>query len=115
MKTNTSSFSEITNDMHISGAHSIKYGAIRGSGSFIDLDKFTDSDLNFFISVKVINQSITIKDALVFQCLPTVNLETFRSVFGDYFISGFLEGGELNAVVSIKVLNKDKLTTIKTE
>ncbi|PON21569.1 hypothetical protein TGAM01_v209600 [Trichoderma gamsii] len=95
----------------------IKYGAIGGSGkgSFVDLDKFKESDLNIFISVKVINQSINIKDALVFQGLSSVNAETFRSVFGDCFISGFLEGGEFNALVSLKVLNKDKRATVKAE
>lgn len=53
--------SEITDDMNISGSLSIKYGAIGGSGkgSFVDSDKFKESDLNFFISVKVINQRST--------------------------------------------------------
>ncbi|KAL7815141.1 hypothetical protein V8C26DRAFT_402544 [Trichoderma gracile] len=106
--------SEITDDMNISGSLSIKYGAIGGSGkgSFIDSDKFKESDLNFFISVKVVNQSINIKDALVFQGLPSVNETNFRSVFGDCFISGFLEGGEFNALVSMKVVNKDKRTAV---
>lgn len=109
--------SEITDDMNISGSLSIKYGSIGGSGkgSFIDTDKFKESDLNFFISVKVINQSINIKDALVFQGLPSVNKDNFRSVFGDCFISGFLEGGEFNALVSMKVLNKDKRTAVKAQ
>ncbi|KAL7959081.1 hypothetical protein V8C34DRAFT_323341 [Trichoderma compactum] len=93
------------------------YGAIGGSGkgSCVDSDKFKESDLNFFISVKVINQSINIKDALAFQGLPSVNENNFCSVFGDYFISGFLEGGEFNALVSMKVVNKDKLTAVKAQ
>ncbi|KAM0511996.1 hypothetical protein ACHAPE_009352 [Trichoderma viride] len=109
--------SEITDDMNISGSLPIKYGAISGSGkgSFIDLDKFKESDLNIFISVKVINHSISDKDAFVFQGLPSVNAKKFRSVFGDCFISGFLEGGEFNALVSMKVLSKDKLITVKAE
>ncbi|PTB62067.1 hypothetical protein BBK36DRAFT_1163396 [Trichoderma citrinoviride] len=109
--------SEITDDMNISGSLSIKYGAIGGSGkgSFVDSDKFKESDLNFFISVKVVNQSINIKDALVFQGLPSVNETNFRSVFGDCFISGFLEGGEFNALVSMKVVNKDKRMAVKAE
>ncbi|OAA32843.1 hypothetical protein AAL_00308 [Moelleriella libera RCEF 2490] len=46
--------------MKISGSLSFKYGAIGGSkkGFFIDSDKFKESDLNFFVTVKVINQSI---------------------------------------------------------
>lgn len=103
--------------MNISGSLSIKYRAIGGSGkgSFVDSDKFKESDLNFFISVKVTNQSINIKDALVFQGLPSVTEANFRDVFGDCYISGFLEGGEFNAIVSMKVINKAKLTSIKAE
>ncbi|KAF5670062.1 hypothetical protein FHETE_4745 [Fusarium heterosporum] len=109
--------SEITEDMNISGSLSIKYGAIGGAGkgSFVDSDKFKESDLNFFISVKVINQSINIKDALVFQGLPSVDQSNFRSVFGDCYIAGFLEGGEFNALVSMKVINKAKAMSIKAE
>ncbi|KAF7551363.1 hypothetical protein G7Z17_g5057 [Cylindrodendrum hubeiense] len=109
--------SEITEDMNISGSLSIKYGAIGGSGkgSFVDSDKFKESDLNFFISVKVVNQSINIKDALVFQGLPSVDGSNFLPVFGNCFISGFLEGGEFNALVSMKVINKEKLMAIKAE
>ncbi|KAJ4024669.1 hypothetical protein NW766_000909 [Fusarium irregulare] len=109
--------SEITEDMNISGSLSIKYGSIggKGKGSFVDSDKFKESDLNFFISVKVINQSINIKDALVFQGLPSVDDTNFRSVFGDCYIAGFLEGGEFNALVSMKVVNKAKSMSIKAE
>ncbi|RGP58775.1 hypothetical protein FSPOR_11795 [Fusarium sporotrichioides] len=112
-----SKLSEVTDEMNISGSLSIKYGAIGGSGkgSFIDSDKFKESDLNFFISVKVINQSINIKDALIYQALPSVDEKNFVDVFGDCFISGFLEGGEFNALVSMKVLNKDKKTEIEAQ
>ncbi|KAM0198481.1 hypothetical protein ACHAPI_004005 [Fusarium lateritium] len=112
-----SKLSEVTDEMNISGSLSIKYGAIGGSGkgSFIDSDKFKESDLNFFISVKVINQSINIKDALIYQALPSVDEKNFVEIFGDCFISGFLEGGEFNALVSMKVLNKDKKTEIEAE
>ncbi|KAJ4006386.1 hypothetical protein NW766_010472 [Fusarium irregulare] len=112
-----SQVTEVTDEMNISGSLSIKYGTIGGSGkgSFVDSDKFKESDLNFFISVKVINQSINIKDALVYQALPSVNEKNFVEVFGDCFISGFLEGGEFNALVSMKVLNKDKKTEIVAE
>ncbi|GME51320.1 Phenylacetyl-ligase [Neofusicoccum parvum] len=107
--------SEITDDMNISGSLSIKYGAIGGSGrgSFINSDKFKESDLNFYISVKVINQTINIKDALKYQKLPSVNENNFTDIYGDSFLSGFLEGGEFNALVSMKVLNKERKTDIK--
>lgn len=76
--------------MNISGSLSIKYGAIGGSGrgSFINSDKFKESDLNFYISVKVINQTINIKDALKYQKLPSVNENNFTDIYGDSFLSG---------------------------
>jgi hypothetical protein len=109
--------SEITEDMGISASMSVKFGTIAGSarGSFIDTDKFKESDLNFYISVKVVNQSINFRDALEFNRLDNIAEDDFNKTFGDCFISGFQEGGEFNALVSMKVLNKDKLMDIKAE
>ena len=109
--------SDVTDDMSISGSLSIKASKIGGSGrgSFVDSDKFKQSDLNFYISVKVINQTQNFKDALVFNPLRSVNPDTFKDVYGDTFISGFLEGGEFNAIVSMKIMNKAKMTDIKAE
>ena len=78
--------------MNISGALSIKYGAIGGSGrgAFVNSDKFHESDLNFYISVKVTNQTTNLKDALVYQPLHSVDAANFREVYGDCFISGKL-------------------------
>ena len=39
----------------------------------------------------------------------------FHEVFGDGFVSGFQEGGEFNALVSMKILIKAKKTDIKIE
>lgn len=109
--------SDVMDDMSVSGSLSIKAGKVGGSGkgSFVDSDKFKESDLNFYISVKVVNQTINFKDALVFNPLRSVGKENFREVYGDSFISGFVEGGEFNALVSMKILNKAKLTDIKAE
>lgn len=121
--THTSKFvnklSEITDDMNISGSLAIKYNAIGGSGkgSFLDAEKFYDSDLNYYISVKVINQTLNYKDPLTFNPLRSCMTDKtrFDQTFGDTFISGFLEGGELNAVVSIKIHNKSKRREIEAE
>ncbi|KAK0524345.1 hypothetical protein OC834_005576 [Tilletia horrida] len=109
--------SEITTDMGVSAGLSIKKGAVGGGGraSFIDSDRFSSSDLNYYISVKVINMSIAYKDALEFNNLENVSAADFRKVFGDCFISGFVEGGELNALISMQILNKVKSTDIKAE
>lgn len=82
--------SEITDDMNISGALSIKYGAIGGSGrgAFVNTDKFYESDLNFYISVKVINQTVNMKDNPIYQPIRSVDSSNFHEVFGDCFISG---------------------------
>ncbi|CAI6340662.1 unnamed protein product [Periconia digitata] len=109
--------SDVTDDMCVSGALSIKAGKIGGSGkgSFVDSDKFKESDLNFFISVKVVNQTINFKDALVYNPIRGISGDEFRPVFGDSFIAGFVEGGEFNALVSMKILNKAKKTDIEAE
>ncbi|KAI1109969.1 hypothetical protein F5Y14DRAFT_444299 [Nemania sp. NC0429] len=109
--------SDVMDDMCVSGSLSIKAGKVGGSGkgSFVDSDKFKESDLNFYISVKVVNQTINFKDALVFNPLRSVDQNNFREVYGDSFISGFIEGGEFNAIVSMKILNKAKKTDIQAE
>ncbi|KAE8267394.1 hypothetical protein A4X09_0g4946 [Tilletia walkeri] len=104
--------SEITDEMSISGSLSIKYNAIggSGSGSFFDAEKFYDSDLKYFVSVKVVNQTINYKDPLAFVPLRSVmkDQEKFNNTFGDSFISGFLEGGEFTALVLVNIHNKNK-------
>jgi hypothetical protein len=109
--------SDVTEDLCVSGSLSIKAGKIGGSGkgSFVDSDKFKQSDLNFFISVKVVNQTINFKDALVYNPVRSVTTENFKKIFGDSFIAGFVEGGEFNALVSMKILNKAKKTDIQAE
>ncbi|CAD6891723.1 unnamed protein product [Tilletia caries] len=109
--------SEITSDMGVSASLSIKSGSCGGSvrASFIDTDKFASSDLNYYISVKVINQSINFRDALEFNPLDNIGASEFNQTFGDAFVSGFLEGGELNALVSMKILNKAESKDIKAE
>lgn len=111
--------SDVTDDMAISGALSVKMAKIGGSGrgSFVDSDKFKESDLNFYISVKVVNQTVNFKDALVYNPMRSIAIgsEDFNKVYGDSFISGFQEGGEFNAIISMKVHNKAKLLDIQAE
>lgn len=78
--------------MRISGAFSVKYGTIGGSarGSFIDVRKFRESDLNFYISVKVANQSVNLRDALQLNEVIDLPQQDFAKHFGDSFISGKL-------------------------
>ncbi|KAI5856606.1 hypothetical protein BZA05DRAFT_204837 [Tricharina praecox] len=107
--------SDVSDSMNISGSLAIKYGTIQGSGSgaFVDTNKFRESDMNFLLQVKVINQTQILEESYEYQKLANVSKEKFTEVFGDCFISGFLEGGEFNALISIKVLDKSKLRDIK--
>ncbi|KAK6503472.1 hypothetical protein TWF481_008489 [Arthrobotrys musiformis] len=107
--------SDITEDMNISAARTIKRGRIDGLGgdSFIDVEKFKQADLNFYIRVRVTNQKIDVRDALQFSPDWIIVDKEFTECFGDTFISGFVDGGEFNALLSIRVLNRAKVKDIE--
>jgi hypothetical protein len=99
--------SEVTSAMGISGPMSIKAGVVGGStnGSYIDSDKFRHADINYFVQVKVTNQIQGPPDSLVFNPLlhyDSYTSQSFTDIYGDSFISGFVEGGEFDAIISIK-------------
>ncbi|KIP02241.1 hypothetical protein PHLGIDRAFT_79414 [Phlebiopsis gigantea 11061_1 CR5-6] len=104
--------SEVTDSMNISGSLQIKCDAIGGGGgasaSFMDSNKFKESDINYFIQVKVTNQQLVAPNLSEFCSIDGVRPVDFTRVYGDSFISGFIEGGEFNALVSIKL--KDRST-----
>ena len=105
--------------MNVSAAASIKTPTAGGSlaGSFVDSSKFKESTINFFCQVKVVNQVIMEQDVLKFNDIPKVttsaNAGAFTKIYGDTFISGFLEGGELNAIISIKSSDTSAIRQIK--
>ncbi|KAF4997214.1 hypothetical protein FDECE_12146, partial [Fusarium decemcellulare] len=93
--------SDITDDMNISGALSIKYGTIGGSGrgAFINTEKFQESDLNFYISVKVMDQTSNLKDALIYQPLRSM--------------SGSNSAKSTANLLSLKNINNNTETTVQ--
>ncbi|VUC37255.1 unnamed protein product [Clonostachys rosea] len=107
--------SDVTDAMNISGSLSIKTSTIGGkaSGSYVDSDKFKSSDINFHLQVRVTNQIHDAKNYNVFNKIEGLDGSRFSEVYGDSFISGWEEGGELNAIVSIKVLDKSKIFQVK--
>ncbi|KAF5847648.1 hypothetical protein GGP41_000327 [Bipolaris sorokiniana] len=107
--------SDVTDVMNVSASLSIKIGTIGGavSGTYIDSDKFKSSDLNFFIQVKVTNQTHMARDYTQFQKLKNFPTTRFNEIYGNSFISGWEDGGELNALISVKVNDKSKISTIK--
>ncbi|KAI6780910.1 uncharacterized protein J7T54_007390 [Emericellopsis cladophorae] len=107
--------SDITGKLN-SEPSALRSGELTDGGSFIDSDKFKESDMNFFVQVKVVNQVVSAEDYTEFQDILTASAGgRFNDVYGDTFISGFEEGGELNALISVKVSDKSKTFAIKAE
>ncbi|KAG9495540.1 hypothetical protein J7337_013789 [Fusarium musae] len=88
--------SEVAKSMNVSAGSSIKNGALIGSGSSITLDeaKFTESDLNAVVSVKVINQTTELLSDASFldPGIPYSNDEFFAT-YGNCYISVSWSGG----------------------
>jgi hypothetical protein len=110
-----SNMADIVDALNISASSSIKHGTVKGSGSasFVNESKVNQSDITYVITVNVTNSMTTYPDEMVFNPLEGLDPKDFTSVFGDCFISGFLEGGEFSAIVSIKVDDKSKIHEVK--
>lgn len=83
------------------------------SGGFLDSNKFKESDINYLIQVKVTNQRLVAPDLTTFCPIKGLKEMEFTRVFGDSFISGFTEGGEFNALISIKLKDRSKTKEIQ--
>ncbi|KAF2264615.1 hypothetical protein CC78DRAFT_532991 [Lojkania enalia] len=107
--------SDIMDALNISTSMSIKYGTIHGNGnaSFVNENKVLDSELNYVVSVIVNNDAHAQIEEMEFQDIPGLPLNRFTEVYGDSFISGFAEGGEFNAVISIKLNDRSKHKAVK--
>ena len=107
--------SDIVEALNISSSASIKYGTIKGAGStsIVNENKVNQSDLNYIVTVKVTNETTPIAEKMTFNPIPELDNKKFTEVFGDCFISGFTEGGEFSAIVSIKVNDKAKVSAVK--
>lgn len=84
--------------------------------AYLDSSKVKESDINYFVQVKVVNQQLIADDATKFNVIPNIPVtddKRFTEVYGDSYISGFLEGGEFNALLSIKLNNKENATKVK--
>lgn len=60
----------------------------------------------------MVNERLEAPDLTEFSPLDNTSTNDFTSVYGDSFISGFLEGGTLNALVSIKLTDRSKAKEI---
>ncbi|KAL9564490.1 hypothetical protein ACKAV7_010942 [Fusarium commune] len=109
--------SDIVHAMNISAGSSIRTGSVSvsGGGNNIDEIKFAESDLNAVISVKVVNQTRNLRDNIAFKKLGVKNMDSakFHDIYGDTFISGFIEGGDLHGIISIRTIDATKKSEVK--
>ncbi|EWZ95760.1 hypothetical protein BFJ63_vAg6939 [Fusarium oxysporum f. sp. narcissi] len=108
---------DVTDEMNINGAFNIKYDQLTadGSGKFINTNKIKESDVNIMVSVKVVNQIIYDHSLTKFNSITKFKDDSQKrlvDIYGDSFISGWQEGGEFLAVISIKAKNRDEAHNI---
>ncbi|CAG7557900.1 unnamed protein product [Fusarium equiseti] len=108
---------DVTNEMNVNAAFSIKYDAFdaKGKVGFLNTSKVKEADVTFLISVKVVNQVIYDHSLINFQPIDGVGTESFTDVYGDCFVSGYQEGGVFTAVISVKAKNENRSREIKAE
>ncbi|EYB33368.1 hypothetical protein FG05_10572 [Fusarium graminearum] len=102
--------SDVVETMNVSYSSAIKKGTIEisGNSSTVDETTFKSSHLNAVVAVKVVNQTISTEDECEFQQLENneaAMYSRFNEIYGDSYISGFIEGGDFTGIVSIKVLD----------
>ncbi|RKK82191.1 hypothetical protein BFJ71_g15337 [Fusarium oxysporum] len=107
--------SDIVYAMNISAGSSIRTGSVSvsGGGNNIDEIKFAESDLNAVISVKVVNQTRNLRDNISFNRIKNMDSARFHDIYGDTFISGFIEGGDLHGIISIRTIDATKKSEVK--
>lgn len=77
--------------------------------------KIKNADLTFMVSCKVVNQIKMDQSLTKFTPVPGLAPADFTRVYGDSFISGFQEGGEFTAIISIRAKDRTQANTIKAE
>ena len=109
------SVSEIADALNISSYALVKYATVESNvnAAMVHEQKLSESQLNYMVSVKVTNESKALQEAMDFQPIDNLPPERFTQVYGDCFISDFLEGGEFQAIISIKINDKSKLNQVK--
>ncbi|KAJ7065367.1 hypothetical protein C8F01DRAFT_1125383 [Mycena amicta] len=96
-----SRFSELVEALGVSAASQIKHA--RGHyAAFLNVDNFNDHDVHYLIRV-VASRSMPGPELSELDIIPNLPKEEFSKIYGDSFISGFNEGGEFVALISVKL------------
>ena len=123
------STSDINEVLGISSSAAIKAGSIgvggEVGGSLATEKELKASDLTFFVSVRVINEPEEKKTKMTFHDVEGLRdmllkieddnerARHFCRLYGDTFISDFIVGGELYALIRIKLRNRSKLKDVR--
>ncbi|KAF9768134.1 hypothetical protein IL306_014594 [Fusarium sp. DS 682] len=112
---------DITDKMSISGTFNIKYDQLKVQGKdskFVNMNNIIESDVSIMVSVKAVNQTICDHSLTKFQPISGIrdtSPQRLVEIYGDSFISGWQEGGEFLAVISIKAENREDAQKIEAE
>ncbi|KAK6526634.1 hypothetical protein TWF694_005215 [Orbilia ellipsospora] len=107
--------SEVLKKLDVSGALSIKMaglGGLSGKADFVDSAEIKNADITYLIHVKVINQRLIAEDITEFAPIDHIEPGQFTDIYSDCFISGFIEGGEFDAIVTITTEDTIKKNSI---
>ncbi|CAM1503263.1 Fc.00g080390.m01.CDS01 [Cosmosporella sp. VM-42] len=96
--------SDVLKKLDVSGALSIKMaglGQLSGKAAFVDSTDIKQADIKYLVHVKVTNQRLIADNITEFAPIDNIEPGQFTEIYGDCFISGFIEGGEFDALVTI--------------
>jgi hypothetical protein len=85
-------------------------GGVEVSGHYTNNEALKDADATYDITVKVTNQRLVAPNVTEFHPIPNIEESRFNEIYGDCFISGFLEGGVFHATVACKNIVDSKST-----
>ncbi|KAF4466989.1 hypothetical protein FALBO_6138 [Fusarium albosuccineum] len=97
--------SDVTRKLNISGALSValeSLGEVKVSGHYLDTNTMKESDATYNITATVDNQRLEVPEMIEFTPIDHLQPSQFTEVYGDCFISGFIEGGSFVADIHLK-------------
>ena len=90
-------------------------GSLSGKAGFVDSTDIKKADINYLLHVKVVNQRLIADNITEFCPIDYIEPGQFTEIYGDCFISGFIEGGEFDALISITTEDTMKKNSISGE
>lgn len=76
-------------------------GQLSGKAAFVDSTDIKNADIKYLVHVKVTNQRLIADNITEFAPIDHIEPGQFTEIYGDCFISGFIEGGEFDALVTV--------------